>query len=135
MRLKISLALAVLLLITTAAAAQMEQKPMEPMDCKAMMQQRDQMQAKMKAMDDRLKGLVAEMNAARGSARTDKIAAVVNELVAQHLQMHDDMSAMMPQMMQHMMHHMQEGMMQGMKHSMADCPMMQSGHASPPSHP
>jgi hypothetical protein len=93
---------------------------MPPMDCQAMMQK---MQASSKAMDDRLAGLVTDMNQAKGSAKVDRMAAVINEMVTQRKQMRDDMAAMMPQMMNHMTQHMQSGMMSGMK-SMADCPMM-----------
>ena len=101
-----------------------------PMDCKAMMEQHDQMQAKMKEADARLQKLVSEMNAARGSKKTDATAAVVAELVAQHQDMHQDMEQMMPKMSQHMMQHMQGAMAQGMKGAM-DCPMMK-GQAAPP---
>lgn len=98
-----------------------------PADCQAMMQKMQAMHASAKAMDDRLETLVAEMNKARGSAKVDRMAAVINELVTQRKQMRTDMEAMMPQMMQHMMQHMQSGMMKGMMNgmqSMANCPMM-----------
>jgi TolA-binding protein len=99
-----------------------EMKPgaMMPMDCNAMMQGQDAMKAKMKAMDDQLDKLVADMNAARGSKKVDKMAAVIDELVAQRKQMRDQMQTMM----QHMMQHMQSGMMKGMMDSMSSCPMM-----------
>jgi hypothetical protein len=109
---------AALLLSAVAAFAQSE----KPMDCQAMMQD---MQKSMKSMDDRLQPLVAKMNQAKGSARTDALVAVVNELVAQRQQMRDQMGSMMPQMMDHMLQHMQHGMMQGMVDSMKSCPMMQ----------
>ena len=99
---------------------------MAPMDCQAMM---DKMQASSKAMDDRLAALVGDMNKAKGSAKVDRMAAVINEMVAQRKQMRDDMATMMPQMMNHMMQHMQSGMMSGMA-SMSDCPMMK-GMAQP----
>ena len=92
------------------------QDQMPAMDCHAMM---DKMKASAKVMDDRLAGLVSDMNKAKGSAKVDRMAAVINEMVAQRKQMRDDMAAMMP----HMMQHMQSGMMGGMK-SMAACPMM-----------
>src|SRR5579859_2404164 len=104
---------------------------MPPMDCQAMM---DKMQASSKAMDDRLATLVDAMNKAKGSAKVDRMAAVINEMVAQHKQMRDDMAAMMPQMMNHMMQHMQSGMMSGMAQAMAGCPMMKgSAPAAQPS--
>ena len=96
------------------------QPEMPPMDCQAMM---DKMQASSKAMDDRLATFVDAMNKAKGSAKVDRMAAVINEMVAQRKQMRDDMAAMMPQMMNHMMQHMQSGMTSGMQ-SMAGCPMM-----------
>ena len=103
-----------------------EMKPgaMMPMDCKDMMQGQEAMQAKMKAMDEQLDKLVADMNAARGSKKVDKMAVVIDELVAQRKQMRDAMQTMMPMMMQHMMQHMQSGMMKGMMDSMSSCPMM-----------
>jgi hypothetical protein len=103
---------------------------MQPMDCQAMM---EKMQASSKAMDDRLATLVDAMNKAKGSAKVDCMAAVINEMVTQRKQMRDDMAAMMPQMMNHMMQHMQSGMMSGTQ-SMANCPMMKgSAPAAQPS--
>jgi hypothetical protein len=107
---------------------------MQPMDCQAMMQK---MQASSKAMDDRLAALVTDMDKAKGSAKVDRMAAVINEMVTQRKQMRDDMAAMMPQMMNHMMQHMQSGMMSGMQ-SMANCPMMkassEAAHPAAPEH-
>ena len=94
------------------------------MNCEAMMQE---MHASSKAMDDRLQQLVDEMNKAKGSAKVDRVAAVVNELVTQRKQMREQMMTMMPKMMGHMSQHMQGGMMQGMASSMEGCPMMKSG--------
>lgn len=100
----------------------------------AMMAERQQMMADMKAMDQKVDDLVAKMNAARGGEKVDTIAAVVNELVAQRKQMRGRMTAMQDRMMGHMMGHMtsmQGGMMGMMSHgqageapSMANCPMM-----------
>lgn len=114
------------LLLTTAAWAQTPTPAPAPqpapmaMDCQAMM---EKMQTSMKAMDDQLQPLVAKMNAAKGSARTDAAVAVINELVRQRSQMRDSMMAMMPQMMGHMMGHMQSGAADAMK----SCPMMKQG--------
>jgi hypothetical protein len=96
---------------------QMPSGQMESMDCEAMMQK---MQSSSKAMDDRLQALIDEMNKAKGSARVDRMAAVINELVSQRKQMRGQMMTMMPQMMGHMMQHMLSGGMQ----SMSTCPMM-----------
>lgn len=131
-----------ILLITSAAFAQqsatgshqpmqmMSGQKMQPMDCEAMM---EKMQSSSKAMDDRLQPLIDEMNKAKGSARVDRMAAVINELVTQRKQMREQMMAMMPQMMGHMMQHVQSGMMSGMSHSMSDCPMMKT--STPASQP
>ena len=59
----------------------------------------EKMMAEMKAAEGRLDALVKTMNAAAGDAKTNAIAAVVNELVAQHKQMHAHMGAMHEQMM------------------------------------
>ena len=63
-----------------------------------MMAMHGQMMADMKAMDATLDLKVAAMNAARGRAKVDAMAAVINEMVAQHKQtmakmmgMHDPM--------------------------------------------
>ena len=95
---------------------------MDSMNCQAMM---EKMQSSAKAMDDRLQGLVDDMNKARGSAKVDRMAAVINELVSQRKQMREQMMTMMPQMMGHMMQHMQSGMAKGMAEEMKTCPMMQ----------
>jgi hypothetical protein len=94
-------------------------------DCKAMMQQHDAMQKHMAEMDAKLQALVDDMNKAKGSAKTEKMAAVINELVAQRAMMQKHMTEMMPMMMSHMAEHMKMGMMKGMSDSMMSCPMMQ----------
>ena len=66
----------------------------------AMMANHQQMMAAMQAADKKLNDLVAQMNAARGDDRLDKVIAVVNELAAAHKQMGGMMS-------------MHDGMMQG----------------------
>ena len=108
-----------------------------PADCQAMMAKMERMHAAQAAMDERLAALVAEMNKARGSAKVDRMAAVINEMVAQRKQMRDEMAAMMPRMMSHMMQHMQDGMTSA-AHSMSNCPMMsnagEKAQAAPPEH-
>jgi hypothetical protein len=64
-----------------------------------MMMERQKMMAQMQAAEKKLDELVATMNAARGAEKVEPIAAVVNELVAQHKRMHDGMMTMMQQMM------------------------------------
>ena len=99
------------------------------MDCQAMMQQ---MQTSAQAMDDRLQQLIDDMNKARGSAKVDRMAAVINELVSQRKQMREQMMTTMPQMMGHMMQHMQSGMAKGLAEEMKTCPMMQMKAQQPP---
>jgi len=96
--------------------------------CKMMMQSHEHDMGAMKMMDSKLEGLVAKMNAASGPDKSEAVAAVVNELVAQRSAMRDHMSSMQTGMMQHMMGHMQMG-----KQSTASamkCPMMQAMHAT-----
>lgn len=64
-----------------------------------MMKMHEKMMAEMKAADARLDALVKTMNAAVDDAETKAIAAVVNELVAQHKRMHTHMNEMHQQMM------------------------------------
>lgn len=92
----------------------------------SMMAHHKEMMAKMAAADARLDELVKTMNAATGSKKTNAMAAVINELVAQRKQMREDMMAMQPEMMKHMMAHMEAGMAKGMEESMAKCPMMKA---------
>ena len=100
---------------------QMPSGQMESMDCEAMMQK---MQTASKSMDDQLQALIDDMNRAKGSAKVDRMGAVINELVSQRKQMREQMMTMMPEMMGHMMQHMKSGMMSGMSQSMSNCPMM-----------
>jgi hypothetical protein len=51
----------------------------------------DKMMADMKAADEKLDALVAKMNGAKGNAKVDAMAAVVNELVAQRKMMRGQM--------------------------------------------
>jgi hypothetical protein len=77
-----------------------------------MMAMHEQMMADMKAMDAKMDLKVAAMNAARGTAKTNAIAAVINEMVLQQKQMMAKMSTMHGQMMEHMAH--PDGPMKGM---------------------
>jgi predicted house-cleaning noncanonical NTP pyrophosphatase (MazG superfamily) len=124
---------ALALLCVPAAFAQMpgDQKPAMMPDCAAMMQQHEAMQKDMAAMDTKLQTLVDEMNKTKGSARVDKIAAVINELVTQRGMMKKQMMDMQPKMMHHMMEHMESGMMKGMADSMSGCPMMKGSEKAP----
>ncbi len=106
-------------------------KPAMMPDCAAMMQQQEAMQKHMAEMDAKLQTLVDEMNKAKGSAKVDKTAAVVTELVAQRSMMQKQMADMHPKMMSHMTQHMQGGMMKGMADSMSGCPMMKGTDKAP----
>jgi hypothetical protein len=101
-------------------AAMQENGSME-MSCADMMKMHEEMKQK---GDARLATLVEQMNATEGSAKTGRMAAVINELVDQRRAMHEGMMTMQPMMMRHMMGHMQSGMMKGMTKGMSSCPMM-----------
>jgi hypothetical protein len=113
------------LLCVPALFAQMPdaQKPAMMPDCAAMMQQHEAMQKHMAEMDAKLQTLVDEMNKAKGSAKVDKMAAVITELVTQRAMIQKQMADMEEKMMAHMMEHMQDNM-KAMSDSMANCPMM-----------
>ncbi len=127
-----------MLVLAPALFAQMtmpmpaDQKPAAMPDCAAMMKSKDAMKQHMAEMNAKLQTLVDDMNKAKGSAKTERIAAVINEMVAQRSMMQKEMAAMQPQMMAHMMEHMKSGMMKGMSDSMAGCPMMKEGSATTP---
>ena len=61
-----------------------------------------QMMAEMKAMDASLDRKVAAMNAAKGGAKVDAMAVVINEMVSQHKQMMAKMMGMHEPMMKDM---------------------------------
>lgn len=125
-----------MLLLTPALFAQMsmpaDHKPAAMPDCAAMMKSEDAMKQHMTEMNAKLQTLVDDMNKAKGSAKTEKMAAVINELVSQRSMMQKEMMTMQPQMMEHMMEHMKMGMMKGASDSMADCPMMKESSATTP---
>lgn len=93
--------------------------------CKQMMSMHNKMMADMKAMDAALDQKVAAMNAARGNAKVDAMAAVINEMASQRKQMISNMSGMQDRMMAHMGEHMVQSGSAAMRQSMAQCPMMQ----------
>lgn len=92
-------------------------KPMQ--NCMMMTGMQKQMHGRMQAMDAELDRLVAAMNKAKGSKKTDAIAAVLNRLVSQRKTQRNQMMGMEMGMMGHMMEHMQSG-----KDSLNQCPMM-----------
>ena len=126
-----SFALAMVLVPTLFAQMPPADKAAAMPDCAAMMQQHDAMQKHMAEMNAKLQTLVDDMNKAKGAAKSDKMAAVINELVAQRTMMQQQMMDMHPKMMEHMMEHMKSGMMKGMADSMGSCPMMKGGDKTP----
>lgn len=123
--------LALISLCAPALFAQMSEKPAMMPDCAAMMQQHEAMQKHMAEMDSKLQALVDDMNKAKGSAKVDKTAAVLTELVAQRSIIAKQMSDMQAKMMEHMMQHMESGAMKGMADSMSGCPMMKAAEKAP----
>ncbi len=69
---------------------------------KEMMQERQKTLAELKALDATLDKDVARMNQAQGSAKTDAMAAVINDLVKEHNVIRDRMTEMHQRMMSHM---------------------------------
>jgi hypothetical protein len=66
-------------------------------DCEAVMQKIEDIQASADAMDRRLTLLVEDMNTATGPTQTERMVEVVNELVAQREQIHDQLAAILMQ--------------------------------------
>jgi hypothetical protein len=126
-----SFVIVVMLLMAVPFAFAQMGKPAAPKSdmsgCEAMMKKHEAMQKQMGEMDAKLQTLVGEMNGAQGSAKIDKMAAVITEIVAQRAAMQKQMAELQPEMMHHMMEHMQSG-----KGSMTGCPMMKEGAASAP---
>jgi hypothetical protein len=71
-------------------------------DTHTMMAGQHNMMMSMQASNRKLDDLIAQLNAAKGNDRIDKLVAVVNELVAERKQM-TSMMSMQGGMMQHMM--------------------------------
>jgi hypothetical protein len=69
-----------------------------------MMEHRQQVAEEMAAHDQKLDDLVAKMEAASGSEKTEAMAAVIEELVAQHQQRREMARKHWPGMMPGMMH-------------------------------
>ncbi|HET9833865.1 MAG TPA: hypothetical protein VFP91_19215 [Vicinamibacterales bacterium] len=88
--------------LALAAGVGRSQETAAKPDMHAMMAGQHQMMMSMQASDKKLDDLIAQLNAAKGNDRIDKLVAVVNELVAERKQMANMMS-MHGGMMQHMM--------------------------------
>lgn len=98
-RILAAVALAAALMASGAFAQESEPKAgMQPGNMQ-MMAMHNQMMAEMKAMDASLDLKVAAMNAAKGRAKVDAMAAVINEMVSQHKQMMAKMMGMHEPMM------------------------------------
>ncbi len=102
------------------AEAQVEPEPAEASGmmarCRQMMAERQGMMERMRETETRLNSLLAEMNAAEGDQKLDRMAEVVNEIVARLGPMPGEMMRMHQEMMSHMSEAMESG--EGM------CPMM-----------
>jgi len=92
--------------------------------CGQMMAMRDQMMSDMQGMDASLDQKLAAMNAAKGAARVDAAAAVINEMVLQRKQMTVNMRSMQDQMIAHIGGHVAQSGSTAMRQSMARCPLM-----------
>lgn len=92
-------------LSTTLVLAQTPAAQKEMAEHQQKMAEQKAMMAKMAAADQKLAGLVATMNAAKGEGKVVAMAAVINELVAQRTHMQEQMrmqGGMMERMMTHM---------------------------------
>jgi hypothetical protein len=79
------------MLVVAGAVGRAQNPPVAPGQ-PAMMAGQQQMMASMQAADRKLDDLVAQLNAARGDDRLDKVIAVVKELVAERKTMRDMMA-------------------------------------------
>lgn len=93
--------------------------------CAMMQKEMDKMQKGMHQSQEKMDGLLRDMNAATGPAKIDSVAAVVNEMATRS----DKMYEMHAGMMQHMSAHMMQGEGAKAHKEMMMCPMMK-GHES-----
>lgn len=103
----------------TPAEGKMMMQATMTASCQAMMEQKTEMMADMRAQDAELTVQVATMNSAPEDKKLGLMAAVLTHLVEQRTAMNARKEKMQEEMMQHMMQHMQMG-----KESMSQCPMM-----------
>ena len=80
--------------LVTVLPAQTKWTPADGQRQMGMMADCQKMMADMKAGQEKLDGLIAEMNAATGQQKIDQIAAVLTELVARQKAMHAHMTMM-----------------------------------------
>src|SRR5215204_5561237 len=86
-----------LLAATLTPVALSAQQPGQHRDS-AMMMNHEKMMQQVQAADARMDRLVGEMNHATGQKKVEAMAAVINELVAQRMQMRSHMMQMMERM-------------------------------------
>ena len=89
-------------LVAVAAGVARSQEAASKPDMHTMMADQHKMMTSMQASNKKLDDLIAQLNAAKGNDRIDKLVAVVNELAAERKQMTSMMSmhgGMMQQMM------------------------------------
>ena len=101
----------------TPVAAEPAQAPDMMARCRQMMAERQGMMERMRETETRLNSLLAQMNAAEGNQKVDRMAEIINELVATLGPMPGEMMRMQQGMMSHMSEAMRSG--EGM------CPMME----------
>jgi hypothetical protein len=87
--------------------------------CQEMKEQKQKMEADIKAQDAQLTEQLTEMNRAPKEKKMALMATVLTNMVEQRITMDARKAKMEEEMMQHMMQHMQMG-----KESMSQCPMM-----------
>lgn len=80
--------------LVTVLPAQTKWPPADGQRQMGMMADCQKMMADMNAGQEKLDGLIAEMNAATGQQKIDRIAAVLTELVARQKAMHAHMTMM-----------------------------------------
>ena len=108
-------------------AARAPQTPEQMQEhCQMMAQHMEEAHQKMEQMDRQLQDKLTAMRNARGDDRVDAMAAVVEELVTQRQQMHEQHRGMMHGAMQHMGKHAAIGMQGQAQSAMMHCPMMQA---------
>lgn len=87
--------------------------------CNQVMDKKKEMLTHQKAMDDKLDGLVREMDAASSNEKIIATGTVVKELIDQRKELRNLQGVWQMTLTQHMMEHMQGG-----KNSIAGCPVM-----------
>jgi hypothetical protein len=89
------------ILSIAAAAALCSAQPVQspaPAACQQLMQEHQQFMQKIQERDEDLQNNLQQMNAATGQKKIDAMAALLNDLVSQRLQMHLHMQTMRDQM-------------------------------------